>query len=712
MMAETAAQLRISLADIALLAQVQRPVVSMWRSRSKGTAYPFPDPVAKSGTQELFDAGRIADWLELTGRGNNPNTAEDLAAFAMPTGLTPDLQRFNALTALLTLRALTGSPLSRLDADDLLDAADEQDPDDAFLYTELESLDGGLQPLAAYADLLVDAAYSAPAAFERLMADRFRAGLRRESRTALTKAAIGLMAAAAVELASDSPEPVFADATEGGSDLLVGIADLLGEGRSAVLAVGHNDDGAGRLARRRLRIHGVHRENLRVTDGVRPGAGSPVVWVAQFPSPAQPELSPKDLLTAVDDIVLRMDDTQRAVLIGPAAVLADAPGSRALDDIRSDVLRSGRVRAVVKLPHGLVRSKPRQAQALWVLGPAHLDVPIGERWTMTADLGGTVLDEAAVQDLVSDLAAAMGDRAFVRAHSFRFARLVFTHALLAGRGSLTQRADTAQRPRTPGSATSAADLIRAEQLIARLNAEANGANTNGSAGGAGMESAAVRPLEIAVEPVARTKRANAPAAPARTTIGQLLKSRSLAYLPGTRVDDADIESGGSLRSGGSGARVLGTAELHGRTAPGERRIDRLLLAARYPHAQLTEPGDIVFCTGATPAAEVDEEGSAVVIYPARVLRINARQAPELLPELLAADINAAPAGSWRNWPARTLPKEQREPLAAALAELDRHRRAAEDRLARLHDLAELLMDGAARARLAVVAPETSTEGTR
>ncbi|EMY35814.1 hypothetical protein D477_002451, partial [Arthrobacter crystallopoietes BAB-32] len=654
-MVETAAQLRISLADIALLTQVQRPVVSMWRSRSKGTAHPFPEPIAKSGAQELFDAGRIVDWLELTGRGNNPNAAEDLAAFAAPTGANPGPQRFNALTALLTLRSLTGSPLGQLDADDLLDAADEQDPDDAFLYTELGSLNGELGPLAKYTDLLVDAAYSAPAAFERLMADRFRAGLRRESRTALTEAAIGLVAATAVELAAEAPEPIFADATQGSSDLLMGIAGLLGEDRSAVLAVGNNDDGAGRLARRRLRIHGVHRENLRIMDAVVPSAGSHTIWTAQFPSPAQPELSPKDLLTAVDDIVLRMDDAQRAVIIGPAAVLADAAASRALDDIRSDVLRSGRVRAIVKLPQGLVKSKPRQAQALWVLGPAHLDVPIGERWTMTADLSGTELDAATVQDLVSDLAAAMGNHEFVRAHAFRFARLVLTRVLLASRGSLTQPPGTQRSATTTGPANAAADLVRAEQLIATLNTS-GGAVLTASAGNVppNTSACALWPLEIEVQAVAGQVGGQASAVPAPTTIGKLLKSRSLVYLPGTRVDEMDIEHG-SVRSGGVGAPVFGTPELHGHTATRERRIDRLLLAAKYPHAQLTEPGDIVFCTGATPAAEVDEEGSAVVTYPARVLRINARNAPDLLPELLAADINSAPAGGWRSWPARTVP---------------------------------------------------------
>lgn len=689
-MTGTVTPLHISLADIALLAQVKRPVVSMWRKRSKGAALPFPEPVAISGNQELFNAFEMAEWLTATGRGNNPEAAQDLAAFAVPTGPNLDTSHFNAVTALLALRSLTGSPVSDLSEADLLDAADEQDPDDTFLYSELEALGGGLVPLAKYTDLLVDAAYSAPAAFERLMAGRFRVGLREESLTALTDTAIRMVAAIAVELSSGEPQPVFADATPGGSDLLVGVADLLHEGQAAALAVGNNDDGAARLGRRRLRLHAAHRDNLRIKDAAGVGAEGPIVHVAQFPSPAQPELSPEDLLTAVDDIVLRMDDSQRAVVIGPAAVLADAASSRRMEDIRSDVLRSGRVRAIVKLPQGLLKSKPRQAQALWVLGPAHQDVPIGERWTMTADLSNVELDQAAVQDLVSDMAAAMGNRELVRAHSFRFARLVLTHALLAGRGALTRTATTPRSNTLIQAATAAEDVVRAERLVAGLNSS----------------DLPAAPLGLMVETASSPSNRQAASSPARSTIGQLLKARHLVYIPGTRVDEADVTT-----EADGGSRVFGMAELHGGSALGERWIDRLVFAANHPRAQLTEPGDIVFCTGAKPAALVDKEGSAVVIYPARVVRISTKDPGGLLPELLAADINAAPAGNWRNWAARTLPAAQRAPLAAALAELNRHRRAAEDRLARLNDLTDLLMDGASRGRLAVVPPETSTEGT-
>ena len=76
--------LRMTLSDVAALAQVQRPVVSMWRKRSAASAHPFPAPAALDGGRELFDADQVGAWLEATGRGNNTEARYDAAAFAAP----------------------------------------------------------------------------------------------------------------------------------------------------------------------------------------------------------------------------------------------------------------------------------------------------------------------------------------------------------------------------------------------------------------------------------------------------------------------------------------------------------------------------------------------------------------------------------------------------------------------------------------------------
>src|SRR5450830_110305 len=80
--------LLLTLPDVAALARVQRPVVSMWRSRSRDSDLPFPAPAIRTGKQELFDAGAVTEWLVATGRGNNPHVSEETALFAAvePTG--------------------------------------------------------------------------------------------------------------------------------------------------------------------------------------------------------------------------------------------------------------------------------------------------------------------------------------------------------------------------------------------------------------------------------------------------------------------------------------------------------------------------------------------------------------------------------------------------------------------------------------------------
>ena len=668
-MVQLASALRITLSDIALLTKVQRPVVSMWRSRSRGTDTPFPAPVDSQRGQEIFDAGQILDWLEATGRGNNPGFREDVAAFAVLDAFHGRLRElFDGVTALLALRRLTGGPLGGLDAEDLLDAADEWDPDDAFIYGELEALGAELASAAAYTDLLTDAAYSPEAAFERLMSERFRAGLREQSDTALAAEAVELVAATAVELAGGTEAPVFVDSTRGGSDLLLGIVARLDESGPVTLLTSDDDGDASRLVRRRLQVHGVHRQNLAVDSAGTFSVSGPTIHVVQYPSPGDPNLDAAGILSAVENIVLQMEDDQRALVIGPAAVLTDAVSLHEVEDLRSDLLRSGRIRAAVRLPQGLLRAKPRQAQALWVLGPAHRDVEIAERWTMVADLSGRELTADVRQDLISDLAASMGSRTTIRAHAFRFARLVPTSRLLAGRGALVAPAVR------PVRSTAGADAaVRLDALLHALNAQQ-----------------APAPLAIDAEGGSPADRIP------RTTLAELLRSDALKYLPGNRLAEADLTGGDDAGVPGEGAPVIGPAELLGQVPYGSRRIGQLAFAA-YAAGRRTEPGDVVFCTGPRPAAVVDAEGAAVVAYPARVLRINGEDPAGLLAEVLAVDINAVPQGhqDWKRWAVRRVPDAQRPLLEAALRQLAEERRRAWQRLARLNELTALITDAVA-----------------
>ena len=681
--------LRMTLSDVAALAQVQRPVVSMWRKRSAGSAHPFPEPAAQEGGRELFDADQVAGWLAATGRGNNPEAVSDAAAFARVPGAAAGSAQgttLDALTALLTLKAMTGHALGTLSTAELLDLADECDPDDLFLYSELEAKGASLASTAAFADRLVDSAYNAPAAFEQLLTARFRTGQREHSDTALTDSAVGLVAAAAVELAATlGGNPVFADATRGGSDLLMGVVHAAGESSPVTFLTTDDDGGAGRLVRRRLRVHGVEAGQTRVDPSGEFAVHGPVVHVAQYPSPGEPGMDAAQILTAVEHLLLQMDDQQRAVIIAPARVLCDLPLDRGPPGSVRGCCGSAGCAPSCGCRQGLLRAKPREAQALWVLGPSFAEVPIAERWTMVADLSTQDLTEDVKQDLVSDIVASMGNGATVRAHSFRFARLVQTRLLLASRKSLVA-APSHRSAQIPGGAEAA---LRVEELVRLLQSSES------------RESAAVNVLPA--EPNAKAQSAS---------VQELIAAGTLKYIKGNRLEDADLAAQ-------EGTRVLGPAELLDPHSAPPRHIGLLDLAANYPAGRLTQPGDVVFCTSPRPAAMVDTQGGSVVVFPARVLRIDAGDPGGLLPDVVASDINGLSAAdkSWRHWRLRRTPDAQRKKLGETLARLQHEQQQARERLGRLEELATLITDGVAGGSLTLTDPSTKlaepqTEGTQ
>jgi hypothetical protein len=668
-MTTTESALLMTMSDIAALARVRRPVVSTWRTRAAHTDTPFPAPVFRERGQEFFDAGQIGSWLTETRRGNNPEAAADAAAHAAPPrSAQAEGDTFPAVTALLTLRSLIGGPLSALSPDDLLDAADEHDPDDDMLYREVESAGDAREPLARYVDELVEAAYAEAAAFERLMADRSRADRRDLDDTALSSCALDLMSRTATALAAtQSGDPVIVDVTGSVGGVLIAIARDEDSARDLTVITASGDGETARLASRRLAVHRIPHRTVDVqADGAFTVSGN-AVHVAQFPPVRDAAMSPVGMLSAIDQIVLQMDPTQLAVVMAPSAVLSDANLDREADQVRSALLRSGRVRAIVRLPVGLRPRKPQQAQTIWVLGDAYARVELAERWTMVADLSSLPLDQGAIDDLVGDLAAALGDLATVRAHAFRFARLVLTRTLLASRDSLVAGARTATRPPPRGGAALA---VRIDQLVGSLSSESNNAGL----------------VPLAVEPATPTGGAT------MSSVEQLIAAGHLRYIPGNRLDPNDIDDG---TADAAGIRIIGPAEVLGEQALGRRRIDRLRFAAEYPAGRVTEPGDVVFCTTPRPTAIVDTEGTSVVAYPARILRVNQSDPGGLLAEVVAVDVLslASTHKQWRRWLLRQTGPRQRAALSDALASIRLQQERARERLARLDELTSLLMTG-------------------
>ncbi|UTT68033.1 hypothetical protein NMQ03_12040 [Arthrobacter sp. DNA4] len=675
----------MTLSDVASLAQVQRPVVSMWRRRSSAGPLPFPVPAETVNGVELFDADEVTAWLQATGRGNNPEARNDVAVHAKPTAsgsLKDGRKTFDGLTALLALKVITGHALGNRSASGLLDEADEADPDDLFLYSELEALGSALPGLASFADRLVDSAYSAPAAFEKLLTHRFKEGLREHADTALTAAALSLVSAAAIELAATlESRPVFVDATPGGSDVMLSISQQFSESESVTFLAADHDGGASRLARRRLAVHGTDSGPVKVDGKGAFAVTGSAIHVAQYPAPGEPGLNTKGILSGIENIVLQMDDFQRAVVMAPARVLTDALAGEA-DNIRADLLRSGRVRAIIRLTPGLLRAKPREPQALWVLGPSFANVPIADRWTMVADLSTSPLTVDVIQDLISDIVASMGNRATIRAHSFRFARLVQTRILLAGVAPWSP----GLAKRSPAAVPDAEAALRVDELVRAL------------ATGAGSDTRLV-----GVQP------APAYSSPAPASVRELMGSGHLKYVKGIRVEEQHTNTT-------AGSRILGREELLDPDNAPPRFITLLEFAANYPTGRLTEPGDVVFCTSPRPLAMVDEEGGGVVVFPARILRIDQGDPGGLLPAVVVRDINGLnPADkSWRSWQLRRAVEAQRQPLTDALQSLQHEQARARERLKQLEELATLITDGVAGGSLTLTDPITHAvpeEGT-
>src|SRR5699024_12241760 len=86
------------------------------------------------------------------------------------------------------------------------------------------------------------------------------------------------------------------------------------------------------------------------------------------------ELSPAEVLERVEEIALRLEPGQRAVVLGPARALMEPAQDRQVEDVRSGLLRTDKLRAAVVLPAGLVPARSRQSLAGRVVGAAAVGV--------------------------------------------------------------------------------------------------------------------------------------------------------------------------------------------------------------------------------------------------------------------------------------------------------------------------------------------------
>ena len=626
----------MTMRDVAELARVQRPVVTVWRQRSRESAHPFPLCQERRGGQELFQRDEVVVWLETTGRGNNPDVRSEAAGHPGPVPSDADLA---ALSALITLRHLRGEPLSTLSTDDdLLDFAEAEDPDDRYLFSEVAAAQGPAA-LARRADELVAAAWDARAAHARLLGFWLRSAAGPLAQVALGSGARRLLLDLFGPLAGELGQPVVMDATGCLGDLF---AEAATGWTQAVVIDGSSP--SHRIARRQLVLRDVPHRLVDRAGGDWSVSG-PVAHLLVLPAADRPDSTSLDHLDLLDEIVLQADERQLVLCLAPAATLTDPLTGEALAR-RDQLLRDGRVRAILRLPAGCRRAHPREASGLWLLGDAD-PAPAAERRTMVADLSDRGLGDLA--GLVDDLLAAWQGSEGARRRAWAHLRAVPTHDLVSASGSLTPRL----AHHVPAVAVGGADRV------VRLRAD----------------DAAGRLAGYRLAPLAGQ--------PQFVTVGQAIARGWLRVLPGRRVDPRGLPAG-SVAVIDDPRRPLVQAAA----------VDRLSLLDRAD-VDFTEPGDVVFTVRPRPAAMVDAEGGNLVVTPARVLRV-LKDAP-LLPDAIASRINAATLPGWRSWSLATIASPDREMLGEALAELAGHRARLAAELAALdtltHDLTDAVESG-------------------
>lgn len=655
-MAQTTASERtvMSLADIAALTRVQRAVVSMWRRRPmvRGELVPFPGAVEVRAGQERFDIADVVDWLARTGRGNNPDYRADALAHAQPSVHIDDSVLDAALDALLCLKARTGLDLSDSSPARILDEADDVDPQDEHLVSELLAAGDELASIADYAERLVDAAWDAASA-QHMVRRRRLSG--RGAHVSLSPEAKDLLGRVGAALALDlEGEIVIADPGESDPDLVDAVLTVLGEGVPAhVLVVGTSP-----RARAARRHHGVRG---RAVVSESPHGVQPIV-VTRLPL-SGPGSDPAAVLAAADDVQLDLTTAQRALVVGPATALCDRLIDGALEQQRDHVVRLGRLRCALRLPPGLVTDGSRQVVGLWVLGGAPSSRRVDEQRLATADLTNDVLGAHVVGDVVTDVIASLTDHARIT-HAFRYARLTATATLLASSGPLVA---VGSRPRVGGMASSAERVVRTHTLVARLDEDRIAPSALDGLileGGESIDSSS------------------------EVTVDAAIQSKDLRVVPGTRIAvEVPVADGG--------VRVVDADAVLDRMAP-RRGLDALELEVSAPRARRSEPGDVIFCVSPRPAAIVDHVGLSVVAAPARILRC--APGSGLVPEAVARAINALPERSprWRAWHLPRVPAGQATALRTALRHLDIEEDRARRRAADIATLAHQLTHGVAR----------------
>lgn len=640
----------LTMSDVARLARVQRPVVSMWRKRptAQGQHMPFPDPVA--GTRNVrFHPDEIVDWLTETRRGNNPDVAHDIVRSRVSDLVIGG--HGATLESLVLLRKLTDEPLSAHAIGDLVDLADECDPDDVCLFREVQSSTQHLLDLASTVDRLCEAMYGAGPAFGLLSSAASESGL---TPSPLTPAAVQLVQSVLWDGVLGTRTAVTLAGLVQTPDLVWPLLSSPPEGVTGSVKL---DDVTNRTLLRAMRVAGVEPAT---------SPNSPVIHVTNLVG-AEPQV----LLDNLDDVQLLLSPGDVALIVGPSAVLTDDLSTNDLEQHRDHLLRLGSVRHVIRLPAGLNPLAPRQHLALWVIAPHGRATPMADRKVLMSDLSNEPANDELTRALAIDVAIGLNRPKALASHAFGQAKVVSLPELLARGGALVRPGTRPDRGiEATASLIPAEDVLTTAAVLAHLNEP---------------QPSRVSSLRVSAQTAVMTKAGEA-------AVEDLIAANAITVHAGARVDPNGLARGT--------VRLL-TAEciLEPDKALGPR-VDPIDLEQRHPRARRTEAGDIAFVTSPRPAALVCRDGGSVVTFPARVLRVKEEG---LMPEAVAATINALPpnARQWRGWVLPRADPSQAQAFSDALRAIEDERAELVARNNHLDELAHLLIRGASRGTLAL-----------
>lgn len=621
---------RVTMSEIAVLAQVKRPVVSTWRRR-----YPhFPAPVAANGAGPRFHGQAVVEWLIATGLGN-ADPAQLRAELALHS-IVAYADRFGPrdlveiVGSLLCLRHLderslllpvgdSGTPADPGEAwRALLHRAERMDPEDEFILRELRAADGSAMVLARLAEDLVEAAYTARGAFEWLLASRTRLGITELTADALASELRQLL----VQLADLRPRVeqrgyvTVADPHARDGDLLAALIRAVDDPAHVGALAAEPESRLARLARRRLMVGGVDELGLDVQTGtdLEERLADPDLVVTQLPYQAGETRSTLTALEGIERIGDLLSAGCTALVLGPADALVDALSGVDEAKLRSSLLRSGLLEAVVNLPGGVTPYRPGYRCALWVLTRDPIKATRG--YVLLADISSEPLSERVRTRLAEDILLWRAEGRRFDGHDPRYGRIV----------PLARLDEQLGGPLIPPGPPLSQVLARTVTERPALIAEAEGR----------LEQAGEQTRRYGDEHghlrgnvVRRTGERPTP-----TTLGAFVVARRVAKVKGHRLDPQHLGPEGQHT-------VLGPEEVCGTSLVGARRIDRVVLATAYEHVALTEPGDIVYTTTPHLSLMVDHDGFSVVAFPARVLRVNPDADRPLTPRVLATLLGAA-----------------------------------------------------------------------